>query len=304
MSQGDSQLVPVAEINAATAEAREILALDGRGRPLVRDPARVMKAVQRLRGSGHAEAIEELLVHGFLRDSEERYEECVLPLMHETSAAKFEMGSDSEDSRFFCGESPRHTVELDPFLISEQVVVESLFALLDEGVADRPAAGAKKPVVGISWYEASLFAMWVGCRLPTEAEWEWACGFGSTAEWCCEEEADLARWAWYSENAKGAVHEVACLAPNAAGLFDMHGNVWEWCLDRYDQDYYARSPRKNPINLGGGSFASPNRVTRGGSMNSLAEMCRTRYRFHEPPDFWAHDLGVRLARNVDEKGDE
>lgn len=303
MNAGDTQLAPVAEVNAAVAEARETLALDGAGRPVIRDSARVVEVAERLRCSGHREAVEELLVHGFLRDARDRYEEHVQPLMREIPAARFEMGSEPGDCRFFCGESPRHTVELSPFLISEQVVVESLFAILRQN-EDRPDSAARRPAVGVSWFDAALFAMWVDCRLPTEAEWELACGSGSAQQWCCEKEENLRDWAWYSENAGGEVHEVACLAPNPAGLFDMHGNVWEWCHDYYDQDYYARSPRIDPVNLDEPSSRSPNRVTRGGSMNSLAEMCRTRYRFHEPPDFWAHDLGFRLVRDVDVKGDE
>jgi formylglycine-generating enzyme required for sulfatase activity len=151
----------------------------------------------------------------------------------------------------------------------------------------------------VTWHEASLFAAWVGCRLPTEAEWEFACGGGSDAEWCCADEAELARHAWYSENAAGELHEVGTREPNRLGVFDCHGSVWEWCADAYDQDFYASSPSVDPAGPppDTGVEAEPrvHRVCRGGSVHALAEMCRTRYRLHEPASFWAGDLGFRLA---------
>ena len=83
--------------------------------------------------------------------------------------------------------------------------------------------------------------------------------------------------------------------PNSFGLFDLHGNVWEWCQDSYDQDYYFCSPVVDPLKI-----ASPivDKVSRGGGMLALSEMCRTRYRFHEPPAFRAADLGFRLAKSA------
>jgi formylglycine-generating enzyme required for sulfatase activity len=84
----------------------------------------------------------------------------------------------------------------------------------------------------------------------------------------------------------------------------MHGSAWEWCLDVYDPEFYARSPTFNPCNRsipGVGrprTRTVPHHVIRGGSLHALAEMCRTRYRLHEPADFWASDLGFRLARDA------
>jgi sulfatase modifying factor 1 len=147
-----------------------------------------------------------------------------------------------------------------------------------------------------------LFGLWVDCRLPTEAEWEYACGAGGDAEWCCADEKDLPRYAWYSENSDGEIRTVASREPNALGLHDMHGNVWEWCHDAWDQDAFDRGRCADPVvdaavhddDPAGGA----DRVSRGGSALSLAEMCRTRFRYHDPPDYWAADLGFRLARTV------
>ena len=84
--------------------------------------------------------------------------------------------------------------------------------------------------------------------------------------------------------------------PNAFDLFDMHGNVWEWCEDVYDVDFYTAPPTRNPVRRCVGPGMQ--HVTRGGCMHSFAEMCRTRYRFHEADDFRAADLGFRVARSL------
>jgi formylglycine-generating enzyme len=229
-------------------------------------------------------------------DTAERYAEYIAETMREIPATSFAMGTEKSATRHFCGEAPQHEVELSPFAISNVPVTNELFALLDERRRDISAADRSKPVTDVTWYDAVTFAAWMGCRLPTEAEWEFACGAGAPYEWCCSDERELPRHAWFSENARGKLHPAGQREPNALGLFDLHGNVWEWCWDAYEQDYYALAPRRDPLH----SKRDPHthRVCRGGSMHALAEMCRTRYRFHEPPDFWAADLGFRLARDV------
>ena len=102
------------------------------------------------------------------------------------------------------------------------------------------------------------------------------------------------RYAWYSESSGGQVQEAGTREPNPLGLYDLHGNVWEWCEDDYDADFYRRSPVVDPVNRDGRHARTPqagDRVIRGGSCNALAEMCRTRYRLHEPPGLWSLDWG-------------
>lgn len=302
--------VDAAACNLAIRRARLLLALDRAGHPRCRESAAILQAMDDLLATEHAEAIDELLVRGFLRDSGRRYQEYVAPHMSPLNGGRFQMGTSRAHARHFCGETPRHVVELSPYHLAQTPVTNELYGLFDPSRRDVPACARRKPVVSVTWFDATLFALWMGCRLPTEAEWEFACGGGAESEWCCSDESLLSRYAWYSENSAGETHPVATRDPNALGLFDLHGNVWEWCQDIYDQDYYARSPIRDPVNPGASltqeGATHGDRVCRGGSRQLFAEMCRTRYRFHEPADFWAADLGFRLARSgdmVEMKGD-
>ena len=268
------------------------LELDRRGRPRYGAGA-VVAAIDGLLRVARGDAAEEILCE-FFSGSESRYDEHVAAQMCPIEAAEFEMGTDEAETRHFCGESPRHHVELSPFDLAQVPVTNELFGTFDASRLDVRASDRQKPAVDVTWLEASLFALWVGCRLPTEAEWEFACAAGSDGEWCCDDEAELPLYAWCSENAAGHLGTVATRRPNVLGLFDLHGNVWEWCTDAYDQDFYGRSPILDPVCLD----PPRDRVCRGGSFHALPEMCRTRYRLHEPANFWAADLGFRLARSA------
>lgn len=286
------------------AEAQSLLSVDGHDRPVCRDAGLLFGVVLDLLTTlGPADA-EAFLRNGFLRNADARFAEHVAPHMVDIPASSFLMGTAPSHRRHFCGEVPAHPVELAAFQLASCAVTNELFALLFPEKASLSPRERRKPVVGVTWSEAAVFALWLGCRLPTEAEWEFACGAGTDHEWCCEYETYLPNYAWYCQNANGELHEVACLAPNELGLYDMHGNVWEWCADTYDPDFYARSARANPVNLGppiDELYASDvHKVSRGGSILSLSEMCRNRYRFHEPRGFWASDLGMRLTRSSED----
>ena len=267
---GESAALPA----AAAASGDELFALDAEGRPDWRLAREIVEAFE----GGVAGAAGERLLAG----SAARYEQYVKPRMREVAGGRFAMGMAEERRRHFVGESPAREVEVRRFLLSEVTVTNELMGLLDPLRLD-DVVGLNKPAVDVSWYEAKLFALWMGCRLLGEAEWEYACGAGAAGEWACPE-AELPGMAWYSENSHGEVQEVGRLKPNVLGLHDLHGNVWEWCEDRYGQDAYAGGP------------AGSDRVCRGGSVHALSEMCRTRYRLHEPAEFRAGDLGFRLAR--------
>jgi len=279
------------------ADTRSLLTADRRGKLSGRGASVVLGAIRRVQQTGDADLVNELLTAPLFRESSERYGEHVASLMHEVGQSQFSMGTKPGSEAHFCGETPQHTVELSPFAIAEVPVTNALYGLFDPDYLDVPARDRHKPAVDVTWFDATLFALWVGCRLPTEAEWEFSCGGGASTEWCCTSERELNHYAWFSENSGGRIHPVATREPNSLGLFDLHGNVWEWCEDAYDQDFYVSSPVRDPAHRPQGLMA--HRVCRGGCMHSFAEMCRTRYRFHEPPEFWAPDLGFRLARTID-----
>ncbi len=166
------------------------------------------------------------------------------------------------------------------------------------GVSRGELAG--HPVVRVSWYQASAFCLWLsslpgleGVRLPTEAEWEYACRAGtSTPYWSGAEEARLGRVAWYYANSGRRTHRVGGKPANAWGLYDMHGNVDEWCEDWHGA--YEAEPVSDPAGPARGS----SRVIRGGSWYANARNLRAAYRdrgWDYPGNRRSH-LGLRLAR--------
>jgi sulfatase modifying factor 1 len=137
-------------------------------------------------------------------------------------------------------------------------------------------------------------------RLPTEAEWEYACRAGTEARWSFgNDEKDLDDYACYKENAfnigEKYAHQVGLKKPNAFGLYDMHGNVFEWCHDYFEEDYYKQSPAKDPT----GPTSGSSRVLRGGSWLSLTRFTRSAFRGRNVADFRGYGDGFRLIRELD-----
>lgn len=131
-------------------------------------------------------------------------------------------------------------------------------------------------MVSVSWNDAVAFCEWLSkeegktYRLPTEAEWEYACRAGtSSAFYFGDRPEELKSYAWFEGNSQSAPHAFAQRKPNAWGLYDMAGNVWEWCNDFYGAKYYRASPADNPRGPGEGE----KRVLRGGAWSSSAENC-------------------------------
>lgn len=130
-------------------------------------------------------------------------------------------------------------------------------------------------------------------RLLTEAQWEYACRAGSGGDYCFgDSEEELGAYAWYRENAGGQTHPIGTLKPNAWGLYDMHGNVWEWVADWYEP--YPSDSQVDPSGPESGSL----RVIRGGSWDLSAGGCRSAYRSGAGPGLRDPHLGFRLARRV------
>jgi formylglycine-generating enzyme required for sulfatase activity len=154
---------------------------------------------------------------------------------------------------------------------------------------------ANRPVENVSWNAIQGFLSSTGMRLPSEAEWEYACRAGTTTAFNNGSSADstVGTIAWYSGNSGSQTHVVGGKAANALGLHDMSGNVWEWVNDWYDVSYYYVSPLTNPL----GPASSTQRVLRGGSFPLATYYARSSYRDVNTPDTTYSNYGFRVVRN-------
>ncbi len=157
--------------------------------------------------------------------------------------------------------------------------------------------GADRPIENVSWHDVQNFIAQLkqktglDYRLPTEAEWEYACRAGSDAEYCG---GDVNSVAWYEGNANAKTHAVGLKRANSLGFYDMSGNVWEWVEDGYDERYYRHSPTNDPK----GAIGATSRVYRGGSWYNGASYNRATNRDYDNPSNRDRNLGFRLARTL------
>ena len=196
-------------------------------------------------------------------------------------------------------EHPRHQVTISKsFQMLKYEVTQSQWKAV---MGNNPSlfSGDNNPVETVSWSDCQSFISKVNelsqdhtYRLPTEVEWEYACRAGSTTTYSYgNDSAQLGQYAWCSSNSDRKTHSVGGNKANAWGLYDMHGNVWEWCQDWYNSDYYDNSPSTDPQGPNSGTY----HVIRGGGWNSYAEYCRSADR-NDAPYGGYDNIGLRLVR--------
>ena len=219
----------------------------------------------------------------------------------------FIMGSPEDEVGRYDDEGPQHEVTLSPFWLGLYPVTNEEYGrFLSDNPdvnppkywADRKCNQARQPVVGVSWDDAVAFATWAGGRLPTEAEWEYACRAGTTTATYAgnlkNKKVDpvLDNIAWYGANSGDQLPTVGQKKGNAWGLHDMLGTVWEWCSDDFGP--YPKRPVTDPVEPR--SAVGRLRVFRGGSWNYIARSVRSADRFRDEPGFRSIFLGFRVAR--------
>ncbi|MEK7399599.1 MAG: SUMF1/EgtB/PvdO family nonheme iron enzyme [Candidatus Poribacteria bacterium] len=215
-------------------------------------------------------------------------------------AGEFQMGSNDGEN----DEKPVHAVYLNAFYMDKYEVTNTQYGkFMKESKHEAPKYWndssfntPNHPVVGVSWNDAKAYAEWAGKRLPTEAEWEKAARGGLVGKlypWGDTLTHDDANY-----NGTGGkdiwkyTSPVGSFAPNGYGLYDMAGNVWEWCADWYDSNYYSNSPKSNPAGPSSGEL----RVLRGGSWSdNLVNALRVAFRYYVNPLYYS-SIGFRCVQ--------
>ncbi|MBR3915349.1 MAG: formylglycine-generating enzyme family protein [Bacteroidales bacterium] len=204
--------------------------------------------------------------------------------------ATSEQGSDANDN-----EKPVHPVTLSDYYIGETEVTQELWQAVMGSNPSYFSGYPQRPVEYVSWNDCQEFITKLNeltgknFRLPTEAEWEYAARGGNKSQrYKYSGSNTIGNVAWYDDNSGSETHDVKTKQANELGIYDMSGNVWEWCQDWYGD--YSSGSQTNPTGPSSGSV----RVLRGGGWNYFATYCRVSYRLNCFPDLGFHYFGFRL----------
>ena len=211
----------------------------------------------------------------------------------------FRMGSN--DAKAYSDEKPSHQVTLSSYYIGVTEVTWELWEAVMNNYRCNSYSDSRKPIVKVSWNECQTFIQKLNeitgkkFRLPTEAEWEYAARGGKNS--CGYKFAGgdkIEDVGWYHFNGGGEADYIKRLRSNELGLYDMSGNVWEWCSDWFGENYYSSSPSTNPQGPSSGTY----RVVRGGSWSSRSGGCTVTSRNYCTPSKYSDDVGFRLAMDT------
>ena len=219
-------------------------------------------------------------------------------------AGPFTMGSDRKtDKNAYLVEMPQRSVYLDAYEIDKYEVttvqyLKFVLATNRDPQVDWKFDGGNfqdtmvaHPIMHVTWFEADEYCKWAGKRLPTEAEWEYACRAGTTTAWSFgDDAAKLGDYAWYEANSDGKYQPVGKKQPNPWGLYDMHGNVAEWTADWYGP--YSAESQRNPA----GPAEGTEKVVRGGNWNSDSLSVRSGHRQALHPEFGRAGFRIVMER--------
>ncbi len=202
-------------------------------------------------------------------------------------------------------EEPVHRVAISTFYIGKYPVTVRQYRLFCTATGKAMPKGQEgwgadeyAPIVNVAYDDAVGYCDWLceyyggDWRLPSEAEWEYAARGGGQGSGCIYSGSDdLSAVGWFGGNMNGCAIGTGRKQPNELGIYDMSGNVWEWCWDWYDPDYYAVSPFSNPL----GPVSGTERVLRGGAWDEIPLTCRVACRGHCPPEERRANCGFRVV---------
>ncbi len=226
-------------------------------------------------------------------------------------AGQFTMGSPKEEKHHDKGEQEHPVMISKPFYMGKYTVTQAQY---ESVVGKNPSVfdGNKNPVENVTWFDAVKFCqklnealkarlgIYFAFQLPTEAQWEYACRAGTKTRFNFgDADSDLDSVAWYSHNGGNKTHPVGEKKPNAFGLYDMHGNVWQWCRDARISNYEDLSKTDPFVGEIAPDETTEIRVLRGGSFSDSASYCRAAFRHGDTPGTRLNFVGFRVVLSLD-----
>jgi len=244
-----------------------------------------------------------LFVLGAFSSTAQKY-----PKLIKVEGGTFTMGNQDPYSQNTRDERPTHEVTLSDFYIGKTEVTVGQYKRFcketGKSIPEVPDWGwnDKHPIVHITWQDAMDYCAWLSEKLgktitlPTEAQWEYAAKGGNKSKnYKFSGSNSMLNSGWYKGNAEDRAHKVAAMEPNELGIYDMNGNVWEWCLDWYAPRYYTKSKKENPLNLTEGPKKF--RSLRGCSYANNSKNCRLSNRFYSYFFDKSYYFGFRVVSN-------